>query len=269
LAESSERAKPLGVPHSRGSDTLAAMSTAGIIIIRNEILSGKIADENIAFLCRELYALGVEVRRVSIIPDLLEEIAEEVREISAAFDYVLTSGGVGPTHDDLTVEGVALAFDRALVLRDEILDVLRRFHASPISDSQRKMAMLPEGAILVGDADVLFPVTMVENVFLFPGIPSLLRRNFEDVRPRFSGAPFSLRCLYLNCYESDVADHLSAVQGEFPEVRLGSYPRTHGEEHKVLLTLESRDGSSVERAVAVLLERLPDEFVMRDPVAQE
>jgi len=244
------------------------MSTAGLIIIGNEILSGKIEDENIGFLCRELYALGVEVRRTLIIPDIVEEIVAEVRMMSEAFDYVLTSGGVGPTHDDLTIESVACAFGRSLEQRQEIVDVLERFHKTPLTESQLKMALLPEGAVLLGDAEVIFPVTMVENVFLFPGIPSLLRRNFEDVRPHISGVQFTLNRVYLNCYESDVAHHLTAVQLSFPEVRIGSYPRTGSEAHRVLLTLESRDAQEVERALTTLLDRIPKELVMEAPASE-
>jgi molybdenum cofactor synthesis domain-containing protein len=245
------------------------MSTAGILIIGNEILSGKITDVNTAFLCKELYDIGVEVCRVVIIPDVLEEIAKEVLEMSDAYDYVFTSGGVGPTHDDMTVEGVAKAFGLELEECAEIVHILERYQKPPLNSSQLKMALLPVGATLMGDSEALFPVTVVRNVHLFPGIPSLLQRDFDYVRPHLSGRRFFQRRIYLSCYETVVAEELGTIQSEFSEIRLGSYPRTGQEEHKVMLTLESRDLDQVRLVYEALLKRLPDEVVMKTDVAAE
>jgi len=239
------------------------MSTAGIIIIGNEILSGKVADVNSAFLCEELYKLGVEVMRISTIPDDIEQIAEEVRKMSRAYDYVFTSGGVGPTHDDCTLEGVAQALGRGLTVRREITALLERYLGGPLNEGQLKMARVPEGSELLGNASIVFPVTAVENVYLFPGIPKLLRLGFEDIRERFRGSvPFALRRLYLNCYESEVAEELRRVQDAFPDVRIGSYPRTGEEAHRVLLTFESRDSERVALAFDALRQSLPVRFVI-------
>src|SRR5262245_16793873 len=140
------------------------MPSAGILVIGNEILSGKVVDSNSPYLCRELRALGVDVERIVTIPDEIGVIAEHVRVMSAGFDFVLSSGGIGPTHDDLTLDGVAAAFGRPLVDSESILERLRRALKTEPNASQRKMAQIPAGATLLDAGDLWFPLVVVENV---------------------------------------------------------------------------------------------------------
>lgn len=233
------------------------MATAGVIIIGNEILSGKVVDLNSPYLCRELRALGVDVERIATIPDDIDVIAREVRAMSDAYDFVFTSGGVGPTHDDLTMDGVAKAFDLPIQVYDSIVERIERAQGQAANASLIKMAALPAGAALVDAGDLWFPLVVVGNVYVFPGIPELLRRKFESVRERFRGEPFALRCVYVKLLESDIAAELHALLGEFPELLLGSYPRIGEAEFRVLLTLESRDAGYLQRALDSLLARLP------------
>src|SRR4029434_5608715 len=131
--------------------------SAGIIVIGNEILSGKVADTNAPFLARELRALGVDLRRILTIPDELDEIAAAAREFRPRFDIVFTSGGVGPTHDDVTMEGIARGLDRSLV-RDALSEArLREFYREHVNDARLKMAEVPEGAELLVDRPRGFP----------------------------------------------------------------------------------------------------------------
>jgi molybdenum cofactor synthesis domain-containing protein len=239
------------------------MPTGGILIIGNEILSGKVADTNSTYLCRELRALGVDVERIVTIPDDVDVIAEEVREMSAAYDFVFTSGGIGPTHDDLTIDGIAKAFGRAIQVSDSIAARIERAQGGKPNESQLKMARIPEGAQLVDAADFWFPVVIVENVHIFPGIPELLRKKFESIQERFRGVPVLLRRVFVKRMESDIAASLHELLGEFPELMLGSYPRMGEKAYRVLLTLESRDAGYLERALASLLERLPEDAVYR------
>jgi FAD synthetase len=235
------------------------MPTAGIVIIGNEILSGKVTDTNSPFLCRELRELGVEVERILTIPDVVDTIAREVRAMSREYDLVFTSGGVGPTHDDLTMDGIAAAFDRRLEKSESISGRIRRAQGSEPNSSLEKMAMVPEGAQLVDAGDLWFPVVVVENVYVFPGIPELLMKKFEGLRDRFRGVPFLLKKVYVKQRESDIAGSLHELLGEFPQLLLGSYPKIGEESFHVLLTLESRDASYLGRALDSLLERLtPD-----------
>jgi molybdenum cofactor synthesis domain-containing protein len=231
--------------------------SAAILIIGNEILSGKVADANSPYFCRELRELGVDVERIVTIPDEVATIAREVRAMSLAHDLVLTSGGIGPTHDDLTIEGVAAAFDLALEHSESIEARIRRATGEELNESQRKMAQVPAGALLLDTGDFWFPLVVVKNVHIFPGVPELLRRKFEGARDRFRGVPFVLRRVYVKSRESDIAASLHGLLHEFPELLLGSYPRIDEESFHVMLTLESRDAGYVERALGSLLARLP------------
>ncbi|MDH3684602.1 MAG: molybdopterin-binding protein [Myxococcales bacterium] len=235
------------------------MPTAGIVIIGNEILSGKVTDTNSPFLCRELRELGVEVERILTIPDIIDTIADEVRAMSQQYDLVFTSGGVGPTHDDLTMDGIAQAFGRELMKSESISNRIQRAQGREPNASLEKMAMVPEGAQLVDAGDLWFPVVVVENVYIFPGIPELLMKKFEGLRDRFRGVPFLLKKVFVKQRESDIADSLHELLQEFPQLLLGSYPKIGEESFHVLLTLESRDASYLGRALDSLLERLtPD-----------
>lgn len=237
------------------------MATAGIVIVGNEILSGKVVDTNSPFLCSELRELGVEVGRVVVIPDEVETIACEVRTLSEGFDYVFTSGGVGPTHDDLTLDAVAHAFGRKLELNEALASRIERAQGGRPNESQLKMARIPSGAQLVDTGDLWFPVIIVENVYVFPGIPRLLRKKFSSISERFRGVPFVLKRVYVKLRESDIAAELNALLTEFPELLLGSYPRVEKSDYLVLLTLESRDAHYVQRALDDLLARLPADVV--------
>ncbi|MBW2313127.1 MAG: competence/damage-inducible protein A [Deltaproteobacteria bacterium] len=237
------------------------MPSAGILVIGNEILSGKVVDTNSPYLCRELRSLGVDVERVLVIPDDIDLIANETKAMHEAYDFVFTSGGVGPTHDDMTLDGVAKAFDRSLELNDGIVSRMERAQGGTVNESQEKMARIPAGSVLIDAGDLWFPVIVVENVYVFPGIPELLRKKFESIRERFRGVPFLLKRVYVRPRESDIAEDLHDLLKEFPELMLGSYPKVGEERFHVLLTLESRDAGYLQRALDSLLGKLSDDAV--------
>jgi molybdenum cofactor synthesis domain-containing protein len=233
------------------------MPTAGILVSGNEILSGKVVDTNSPYLCRELRELGVDVERIVTIPDDVVVIAQHVRAMSDVYDFVFTSGGIGPTHDDMTIEGVAAAFGRAVEFSDAIAGRIERATGKKPNPSQLKMAEVPAGASLLDAGDLWFPLVIVENVYVLPGIPELLRKKFESARDRFRGVPFVLKRVYVNQMESEIAEHLNSLLEQFPELMLGSYPRIQEESFRVMLTLESRDAGYVQDALDSLLTRLP------------
>ncbi len=237
------------------------MPTAALLVIGNEILSGKIVDTNSPFLAAELRGLGVDLERILTVPDEIDIIAEEVLAFSRAYDHVFTSGGIGPTHDDVTMEGVARAFKREVVLDQTICDRIERARGKPINSAMRKMAMLPAGAKAVDAGDLWFPIVVVENVHIFPGIPQLFEKKFRSIRHRFSGVPFRLTRIFVDRYESDIADSLNELLGEFPELLLGSYPRIGERDYRVMLTLESRDPDYLERAARALCAKLPPDAI--------
>ncbi len=237
------------------------MPTAGILVIGNEILSGKVVDSNSPYLCRELRGLGVDVERVLVIPDEIDVIAAEVRGMSDRFDYVLTSGGVGPTHDDLTMDGIAAAFGVRLEHSESISLRIERAQGKPANESQLKMAQIPRGAKLIDSGDLWFPLVVLHNVHIFPGIPELLRKKFESVRHQLQGVPFLLKKVFVRQRESDIAGDLNDLLLEYPELVLGSYPKVGVEEFRVQLTLESRDAGYLQRALDSLLSRIPPDAI--------
>jgi molybdenum cofactor synthesis domain-containing protein len=239
------------------------MASAGILVIGNEILSGKVTDSNSPYLARELRGLGVDLERILTIPDDVDAIAREVRAMSKAYDFLFTSGGIGPTHDDLTMDGIARAFGRPVVLNESIAERIGRAQGKPANAVQLKMARVPEGSVLLDAGDLWFPLVVVENVYVLPGVPELLRKKFESVRERFRGVPFLLKRVFVKRRESDIAEALDALLVDFPDLLLGSYPKIGEEAFHVLLTLESRDAGYLQSALDSLLGRLPADGVYK------
>ena len=239
------------------------MSTAALLVIGNEILSGKVRDTNSAYLSVELRKLGVDLERILTIPDIIDVIASEARAMSETYDFVFTSGGIGPTHDDLTMDGIAKAFDLDIVLNQSMVDRMSRHSKVPINDAMKKMALIPEGAEVLDVGGLWFPVVVVSNVHIFPGIPELFEKKFDSIRDRFSGVPFQLRKIDVRENESDIAETLNTLLKEFSELMLGSYPRINEKDYRVLLTLESRDPEYLARATDTLISRLPKDAIQK------
>ena len=236
---------------------------AAIIVIGNEILSGKVVDTNAPFLTRELRAIGVTLKRILTIPDEIDEIAAAVKEFRPRYDVVFTSGGVGPTHDDVTMEGIAKGLGRHLVRHPAIESRLREFYKEHVNDARLKMSEVPEGAELLVDGRLGFPTVKCENFYILPGIPELFEQKFEALRERFTATPYTLRVVYTREGEGSIAEHLNATLAAFPELLLGSYPKLSHPEYTVKLTLESKDPEYVDRALAHLLRLLPAEAIVR------
>lgn len=243
------------------------MATAGIVIIGDEILTGKFADENAAFLIGELRALGVELRRVSMIPDDVEDIAATVTEFSARFDHVFTSGGVGPTHDDLTMAGIARGFGTHVVREPVLEERVRAYWGERLAEPNLRLADVPSGAELVYGRDQVWPVVAYRNVYILPGVPALFRRKFIDIRDRFRAEPMTVARIYVDADEGSIANDLDVVVAAFPAVKIGSYPRFSERDFRVMLTLEARIAAELAGAFAMLVERLGPHVVRRDEPA--
>jgi len=227
-----------------------------VIVIGNEILSGKFADENGPFFIKRLRELGVDLERICVVADVQEEIAREVRYCSENHDLVFTSGGVGPTHDDITLQSIAAAFDLPLVLFDELEAILlTRWPDGPPEPAMR-MARLPEGSELLWDGDLRFPIVRIRNVHILPGVPFLLQAKFEAAASRWTGEPLKHSRLHVNQREVTIADTLSAAQKRWEQVSIGSYPRHNDGEWSVIVTLESRDDLALKEATEWLNEAL-------------
>lgn len=226
--------------------------SAAIAVIGNEILSGKFADANSPFLIGALRELGVDIGRVVMIPDEVPDIAATVRGLSERFDFVFTSGGVGPTHDDVTMEGIALGWGVEVAPLPGLVELLKKFYGAEPTSAQLRLAEAPVGAELIYGTDPIWPVTLFRNVYIFPGVPALLRRKFNSVKERFRAAEIFADRVYLAADESDFADALISVVAAHPDVEIGSYPRFEEKRYRVVLIVESRSRESLAAAVKAL-----------------
>ena len=237
--------------------------TAAIVVIGNEILTGKSQDKNASFLIGELHQLGVSLKRIVVIPDEVDEIAATVRECSRKFDHVFTSGGIGPTHDDVTIEGVARAFERKVIRHPELEAMIRAYFGDEVNDSRLRMADVPEGSELVRPEGMRWPVLAVSGVYILPGVPEFFRSKFEAMRELFRAAPFHTRAVYTLEDEFDIAPRLDRLALDHPDVEVGSYPNFAREDYKVKITLESKELPAVERALEQLVAALSASELVR------
>ena len=240
------------------------MSTAAIVVIGNEILSAKVTDENGPFLARELRALGVELRRIETVPDEVPLIVDALKRCLASAQWVFTSGGIGPTHDDVTIAAVAQAFGRRVVHDERTLQLLRARYGPALNAARIRLAEIPEGGRAEFHEGYLFPVISLENVTILPGVPSLLREGFTRIRERFRVAPIFSRALYFSLGEGVLAEHLDATVARYPAVGIGSYPRFDEADHRVKVTFDGRSESDVREAANFLRARLPAAAIIRE-----
>ncbi|XP_058516349.1 FAD synthase isoform X2 [Ochotona princeps] len=248
---------------SRASEPPQGRSvTAGIIIVGDEILKGHTQDTNTYFLCRTLRSLGVQVCRVSVVPDEVATIAAEIAAFSSRFTHVLTAGGIGPTHDDVTFEAVAQAFGDQLQPHPELEAAIKAFG----SKGWEKLTLVPSSARLHYGTDprtgrpFRFPLVSVRNVYLFPGIPELLKQVLEGLKELFQNTAvrFHSRELYVAVGEASIAPVLAQAQAHFGRsLSLGSYPDWGSNYYQVKLTLDSEEEQPLEECLAYLATRLP------------
>jgi molybdenum cofactor synthesis domain-containing protein len=241
--------------------------TAILVVVGNEVLSAKVQDENGPWAARRLRDLGVQLLAIHTVADRMDDIADVVDRSRRRADWVFTSGGVGPTHDDITVAAVARALGCALRRHEALAEAIRAIHrrhhagAEP-PEAALRMADVPEGTRLLGDPS--YPTIAVENVVMLPGPPQFFRFQFDKVAGVLQAAPFRLACVYLGVGEAGVAAILDRVARDHPGVDIGSYPRfDDGADHRVKVTIESKDPASVDAALAALLAALPAGAVVR------
>lgn len=199
--------------------------TAGIIIIGNEILSGRTQDANVQFLGNRLSFLGVVVREARIIPDIEEVIIETVRSFSSQYSCVFTTGGIGATHDDITAACIAKSFDKKLVENPQALALLQEYYQEQMNEARRRLALFPEGAELVENSLSFAPGFKIENVFCFAGIPSVMQAMFEGAIPHIpKGKPILQKTITCTLAENIFADELALIQQNNLDIEIGSYP---------------------------------------------
>jgi molybdenum cofactor synthesis domain-containing protein len=237
--------------------------TAAILIIGNEILSGKVTDENSPYLSRELRGLGVNVKRLVVLPDEVDAIAEQVRVWTAQYHLIFICGGVGPTHDDVTMTGIAKGLRKQIIRNPLLLTLVQKLYPPPVNEAMLKLSEIPEGAELIMVEGLHYPVVAISNIYIFPGIPELLKKKFSLIKERFRSTPFCLKKIFVRSHELEIAHHLAAVNTLYPSMELGSYPVLRHPEYQVMLTLESKDPTYLDRAFLHLLNLLSKDSIVK------
>lgn len=217
--------------------------TACLLIIGNEILSGRTQDKNLAFVGKGLNDLGIRLMEVRVVPDVEAVIVETLNEVRRRFDYVFTTGGIGPTHDDITADCVAKAFGRPLIVNPEARAILEaHYEPGQLTEARLRMARTPEGAELIENPVSKAPGFQVENVFVMAGIPAIMQAMFASLRHRLvGGTPLTSRTVTVELGESFVAEGLAAVQQRYPDVEIGSYPFNRNGAFGTRLVLRATD----------------------------
>jgi molybdenum cofactor synthesis domain-containing protein len=236
---------------------------AAAVIIGNEVLTAKVVDANGPHLIRRLREVGIPLRSMEIVLDDVDAIVDAVARARARAAYVFTSGGIGPTHDDVTVRAVALAMGRKVVRLPEMVELIRK-RSEHMTEEGMRLADAPEGAVLLPQQGNWFPVLSVDNIFLLPGVPQLFKIQLETVLARLRGTPVHLRCLYLRLGESAIAAVLDRVALDMPHVAIGSYPVFDAElDYRVKVTIEAAEQAPVEEALARIRGGLPADAIVR------
>ena len=223
--------------------------TACVVIIGNEILSGRTQDVNLAHIAQQLNEWGVRVTEARVVPDVEEVVVATVNAARARFDYVFTTGGIGPTHDDITADCIAKAFGVPLVVSEEIAEGLRRRPApDDVMANRLRMARIPEGATLIANPTGGPQGFRMENVFVMAGIPSVMQGMLSTVGDEIEGGDV-VRTRSVTAYlgESQLASALTEIQTRYPDIELGSYPFYRSERYGTTLVMRGTSETDLER----------------------
>ena len=237
--------------------------TAAILIIGNEILSGRTQDTNTSTLATWLNSLGVKVGEVRVIPDVEETIVSTVNLLRKNYNYVFTSGGIGPTHDDITSESVSKAFNLPYEKHEEGYKILEAYYKpGEFNDGRQKMIWMPRGANLILNPTSGAPGFYVENVFVLPGVPSILKSMLGGIKNKIVGGnPIISHTISLRTFESHIADSLTDVQNKYQDVEIGSYPFFQAGKLGVSIVMRSDDQNLINKCSSDVMSFVNDKKI--------
>ena len=236
---------------------------AAILIIGNEILSGRTQDTNTSTLAAWLNSIGVKVEEVKIIPDDEKNIIKSVNTFRKTFNYVFTTGGIGPTHDDITAQSVAKAFGIKYEIHKKAYKILESYYKpGEFNEGRQKMVWMPENANLILNPTSGAPGFSVENVYCFPGVPSILKSMLGGLTNTIvGGEPILSLTISLRTVESEIAKSLSEVQNSNKDVEIGSYPFFHAGKLGVSIVIRSEDQSKIDNCNLQILKFVNDKKI--------
>lgn len=232
------------------------ISSVGLAVIGDEVLLGEIDDENIGLIARELARIGADLAYASVLPDDLDFLVRHLSWMMDYFDWVVSTGGIGTTHDDLTREAVSAVVGRELKEDAGIIRFLESRAGSPVTDSLRKLAMIPEGAETVDNPNTGVPGFTIANIIVLPGIPKLVEEMIGVLSEKMDGVPLQARQIGSHLSESRIAQHLGKIQKDNPEVKIGSYPLSGSSQYRVKVVLRSRNPAALERVERLVRKRV-------------
>ena len=239
------------------------IKTAAMVVIGDEILSGRTQDKNVAHVAIKIGEIGVQMQEVRIIPDIEQEIVDAVNYCRAKYDYVFTSGGIGPTHDDITADSIAAAFGVGIGYHPEAFEILTKHYEQSgveFNEARKRMARVPDGGTLIDNPVSKAPGFKMENVFTMAGVPAVLRAMMESIVPMLEGGAKMLsRSVQVSLPEGRVAKDLAALQEKFPDVSMGSYPYFKAGKVGTNLVLRSVHPDLLEQAQKELIQMLQAE----------
>ena len=229
---------------------------AGIIIIGNEILSGRTQDTNTSTLSIWLNSLGIKVQEVRVIPDIEETIIKTVNELRKKYNYIFTTGGIGPTHDDITASSISKAFNLTYGPHKEAMTILEKYYKpGEFNEGRKKMAYMPTNANLIINPTSGAPGFNVENVFSLPGVPSILKSMLGGLTNRIvGGKPIKSMTISLKTVESEIANSLTKVQNDNQDVEIGSYPFFHAGKLGVSIVIRSEDQNKIDNCNSQIIK---------------
>ena len=244
--------------------------TAAMIIICNEVLSGRTQDKNLAFVAQMLGEIGVDMQEARIIPDVLETVVATVNELRARHDYVFTSGGIGPTHDDITADCIAAAFEVKLEKHPLAMQALQAHYDAQEADfneARQRMARIPEGASLIENPVSTAPGFKIDNVYVMAGVPKIMQAMMENILPTLKGGEtLSSITVTSSIPEGSIAAEMGALQQQYPDVNIGLYPFYSAQGAGVSVVARGRDMAqlqAVETAIKAHLAAIGAPLVAR------
>ncbi len=228
--------------------------TAAVLVIGDEILSGRTQDTNTNYIARQLGALGIDLREARVVGDVEDEIVAALNALRARYTYVFTTGGIGPTHDDITADAVAKAFGVGIGYHPEALAMLAaRYKPGEFNEMRKRMARIPLGAALVRNTASVAPGIHIGNVYVMAGVPMIMRAMMEDIVPHLErGAVVHAQTVQARIGEGRIAEGLMKIQNDFPDLALGSYPYYREDGFGVQLVARGRDAAKVEAAACAI-----------------
>jgi molybdenum cofactor synthesis domain-containing protein len=232
--------------------------TASLLIVGNEILSGRTQDLNLNYIAKKLSDLGVDFEEARVVRDSHDQIASALNELREIYDYVFTTGGIGPTHDDITTEAVAKAFNVPVIENPKARSALEKYYENKdveLNEARLRMAQTPEGAVLIDNPMTSAPGYRMENVFVLAGIPKIMQVMFDCASEHLEvGKKIFSKSVSCNLVEGDIAKGLNDIQVKYPQIEIGSYPFIHDSKYAVSLVVRGYDTLDIDAAVLDIKE---------------